>query len=384
MIRITNRAKCCGCGACADACLHSAIVMKEDGMGFPYPVTNEENCTGCGLCERVCAFSNDTKGRQPLAVYAARHKELHQVELSRSGAVFPALADAVLAEEGYIYGAALQDSGRSVKHLSAHDKSECNTFRGSKYIQSGTTGVFSSVKSALAQGENVLFSGTPCQCAALLAFMKGRNSEKLFTMDFICHGTAAPSVWKEYVEYISVGKKIVSASFRDKEHFGWKAHRESFRFEDGSYKSSRSFTDLYYKHIIHRPSCASCPYASTERVSDITVADFWGWERAVPRMNADDKGCSVVMVNTEKGRSLFDRAAKELQTESIHLEQCMQPGLQSSIRLSAFHEEFEKLFLAGVPIRQLLRKYGDHNWKSQTRYAYKAVRKWLRRKLKCV
>ena len=88
MIKLENKEDCCGCTACASVCSHSAISMQPDCLGFLYPVVNEENCVQCGLCEKVCAFNKDySKGLnlQKPDVYAVRHKEMKEIEGSRSG-----------------------------------------------------------------------------------------------------------------------------------------------------------------------------------------------------------------------------------------------------------------------------------------------------------
>ena len=103
MIQITDKSQCCGCTACASICGHDAITMQPDDMGFLYPVVDKEKCVECGLCEKVCAFNDnyDTSLNllQPDA-YAARHKDMHEVETSRSGAAFIAISDYIL-ENGY-------------------------------------------------------------------------------------------------------------------------------------------------------------------------------------------------------------------------------------------------------------------------------------------
>lgn len=90
MIKINNSADCCGCSACASICASSAITMVPDKMGFLYPQVDVQKCVDCGLCEKVCSFNAnyDVKDNleTPIA-YGARHKNMHEVETSRSGAV---------------------------------------------------------------------------------------------------------------------------------------------------------------------------------------------------------------------------------------------------------------------------------------------------------
>lgn len=51
------------------------------------------------------------------------------------------------------------------------------------------------------------------------------------------------------------------------------------------------------------------------RVGDITIADFWGHEEAVPGFAQDDRGVSLVMVNTEKGKQIWEMARDDLDVE---------------------------------------------------------------------
>ena len=144
MIKIINPADCCGCTACASICTHNAIKMIPDALGFLYPVVDESKCVQCGLCEKVCAFNNhydvSLNLPQPEA-YGARHKDINEVETSRSGAAFIAISDWILENEGVVYGAGYTDHFRVV-HKRAITKEERDEFKGSKYVQSDLTGIF--------------------------------------------------------------------------------------------------------------------------------------------------------------------------------------------------------------------------------------------------
>lgn len=176
MIQITDKSQCCGCTACASICAHDAITMQPDVMGFLYPVVDKDKCVDCGLCEKVCAFNDhyDTSLNLPKPdAYAARHKDMHEVETSRSGAAFIAISDYVLENGGVVYGAGYANHFRVV-HKRATTKEERDEFKGSKYVQSDLDHVFRQVKKDLKDGLTVLFSGTPCQTAGLNSYI-GRS-----------------------------------------------------------------------------------------------------------------------------------------------------------------------------------------------------------------
>ena len=196
-IQITDKAACSGCTACESICPKDAIVMQPDVLGFLFPVVNKEKCVDCGACERVCPFNDDydkTFNLPTPDVYGGRHKNMAEVETSRSGAAFIAISDWILEHGGIVYGAGFAEHFRVV-HKRACTKAERYEFKGSKYVQSDLRGVFRQVKQDLKDGRIVLFSGTPCQTAELASFIgRGDLREKLYLVDLVCHGVPSPAV----------------------------------------------------------------------------------------------------------------------------------------------------------------------------------------------
>ena len=176
MIDITDPRDCCGCTACASICGKDAIKMTPDAMGFLYPVVDTDLCVECGMCEKVCAFHDNYDRSLNLAspdAYAVRHKDMRQVETSRSGGAFIAFSDYVLAQGGVVYGAGYTDHF-PVGHKRAVTSGERDEFKGSKYVQSDLTGIFRQVRDDLKSGRKVMFSGTPCQTSGLVSFIGPR------------------------------------------------------------------------------------------------------------------------------------------------------------------------------------------------------------------
>lgn len=361
MIKIDNPANCCGCTACASICAHEAITMEPDALGFLYPRVDENKCVDCGLCERVCQF-NENYDRslnlsQPKA-YAARHKDINEVMKSRSGAAFVAISDYILEQGGVVYGAGYKDHFR-VAHKRATTKEGRDEFRGSKYVQSDLTGIFRLVKTDLKKGLTVLFSGTPCQTAGLNSFVGAKLRQNLILVDIVCHGVPGPYIWRDYIAYLEKkqGDVICVVNFRNKELFGWSAHHETFVFKEGGGKIM-TFTYLFYRHIMFRRSCGVCHYTNLHRPSDITLADFWGWQEAVPEMNKDNKGISLVLTNTIKGEQLLQAVKDRLTIEEIPLEKAMQPQLKTPSRLDENRDAFEKYYIENGFVAAM-KKYGD-------------------------
>lgn len=378
MIKINNPADCCGCTACASICAHDAIIMKPDALGFLYPEVDKDKCVDCGLCEKVCAFNDhydtSTNLEKPLA-YGARHKDMNEVETSRSGAAFIAISDYILEQGGVVYGAGYTDHFRVV-HKRATTKEERDEFKGSKYVQSDMTGVFRQVKQDLRDGLTVLFSGTPCQTSGLNSYVGKRLRENLFLVDIVCHGVPSPYMWRDYIAYLEKkqGSPIVWVNFRDKQKYGWAAHHETFKFKSGGGKMS--FTFLFYKHIMFRKSCGNCHFANTKRPSDITIADFWGWEKTDPKFNADNKGVSLVLLNTEKGRKLFEAVQDRLNTIPAKLDDCLQPNMMHATINDPRRDQFEKEYIK-KGFKFVYFKYDEDGWRNKLYWYKKKIKRFF-------
>lgn len=361
MIDIQKPQDCCGCTACASICAQNAITMIPDSLGFLYPHVDKEKCVNCGLCEKVCAFNDNYDKSKNLPypdAYAARHKDMKHLENSRSGAAFIAISDRILEKNGVIYGVGYTDHFRVV-HKRAATKEERNEFKGSKYVQSNLTGIFRQIKQDLKNGLLVLFSGTPCQTSGLASYIGKGLHKNLFLIDIVCHGVPSPYIWRDYLEYLEKkqGCKIYSVNFRNKQKFGWKAHKETFKFIKGE-RDLTSFTYLFYQHIMFRYSCGTCHFANIQRPSDITIADFWGWEKTCPDFNKDDKGVSLILVNTEKGRNLFEEAKKDLTIIPAELKNCLQPNLIKPSPIHKRRKNFENDYKK-FGFKFIYYKYGD-------------------------
>ena len=356
-IRMRRKDNCSGCSACTEICPANAIQMIPDEEGFCYPLVDERYCNHCGRCDSFCGFVKDGFRQAFPSAYGVKHKDEKVRISSRSGAAFIALSDVVLENGGIIYGAAM-DEMFAVSHIRADSKEQRDRMKGAKYVQSNMEGIYTKVIHDLCQGELVLFSGTPCQISGLLALLEKKkvDSKKLITCDLVCHGTPSPDIWKQYLAYIEsrYRQKICKADFRDKS-LGWDTHCESFILEDGKKIISRDYSDLFYKHVMLRPSCHKCYFAGIHRISDITLADFWGIESNKSSFN-DNRGVSLVFVNTEKGRRLFEQAKKSVEYFECRPEKCLQPALIRPTVKSEMRDEFWKDYTS-MDFANLLKKY---------------------------
>lgn len=349
MLTFTDKSQCCGCTACTSICPKQAITMQPDGLGFLYPIINKNKCIECGLCEDVCTFNShyEKSDFSVPEVYAVRHKNISEIETSRSGAVFIALSDWILEKGGIVYGVGYTNHFRAI-HKRATTKQQRDEFKGSKYVQSDLNTVFIQIKNDLKQGLYVLFSGTPCQTSGLRSYLKKIkvDVDKLFIVDLVCHGVPAPYIWRDYLTYIErkKHKKVTSVDFRDKSKCGWAAHKESFTFSDKTVVCS-TYSDLFCKGIMFRHSCGNCYFANLNRPSDVTIADFWGWEKVDTEFNADDKGVSLLLINSAKGKFWFDQIKAQVYFLSTDVEHCLQPNLQYPSVIHSLRNQFEEDYI---------------------------------------
>lgn len=379
-INISDKINCCGCTACASICPKNCIELKPDELGFKYPNVDTELCVECGLCEKVCPFIN-VKDRadsyEKPYVYATRVKDETQLCKSQSGGAFYAFSEEFLDDAGVVYGACF-DENLKVQHIRVTTKEEREKLRFSKYVQSDVEGIFASVKNDLKNGLKVLFVGTPCQVSGLKSYIGKKYAENLTVIDLVCHAVPSPKVWADYVNYIEkkYNSKITSALLRDKK-FGWSKCYETFKLSSSKILTRRTYDDLYFSLYTVRESCSNCKFTNLNRAGDITIGDFWGWNKKRTEFN-DDKGVSLVLLNTPKGKSLFERVKKNIYFMESDTTECLQPQLCYPIVLNSRRNEFIADY-KNHGFEYVGKKYADLGLKSNI---IKFLRKIKRRILK--
>lgn len=347
-MKIENFNECCGCAACLNKCPKNAIVMKENEQGFLYPIIDKNKCISCGLCEKVCPMLNklEPSKEQNQKFYAVKHKEEKIREASSSGGVFNEIAELFLKNNGVIYGAVFTDDFK-VKHIRAEDRSGKDKMRGSKYVQSDIQDVYENLKKDLEGNRKVLFSGTPCQIVAIKKYL-GKEDENLTTCDIICHGVPSPKVFKEYLEMQSrkFDSKINSVSFRSKKIKGFVQSME-IEFKNGKRYLKKLYKDLYgysfLNEILMRNSCFNCPYSYDNRVGDITLGDFWGIEHVVKNFD-DKKGVSLVIVNNDKGKKIFNEIKENFNFVETNKEESLKYNRIGKLTKSKDYDKFWKKY----------------------------------------
>lgn len=361
MINIEKKEDCCGCSACKNICPVNAISMIEDEKGFLYPIINENKCINCGLCENVCPIINVKNEDNVLPeAYAAFNKNEEIRMKSSSGGVFSLIAEYILNENGIVYGAVFNDKFE-VEHKEIITKEDLKYARGSKYIQSDLKKIFKNIKKQLDDKKLVLFTGTPCQIEGLKQYLN-KDYSNLFLQDLICHVVPSKKVWKKYLEYIEKENKgkITNISFRDKQNKGWNKYELLFEFENNKKFVEHSkdiFMKVFLSDIALRDSCYNCRFKKRHRESDITLADFWGIDNIMPEMN-DEKGTSLIIVHTAKGRDLLDKIKEKIKLERVDFLKAISnnPSMTMSANSDKQKNEFlEKL--DKISIEELVNQY---------------------------
>lgn len=334
-----DKKHCNGCGLCTLECPVNAIKMIEDDEGFYYPYIDKEKCINCGKCKKICSNYNDSKFISN--AYMAINKNAEELETSSSGGVFIILAHFVIERKGVVFGVRY-GKNLKVEHDYVESIEGCKKFQGSKYVRSDIGDTYKRVKEFLKQGRWVLFTGTPCQCQALKSYLN-EDYERLILCDIICHSNPSQKLFDMYVKELEIkhNKKIVNIYFRSKEN-GWKNQTPIIEYEDGTKEEENTYFKSFVNELIGRPSCHSCQFATTKRISDFTIGDFWGVENVLAEISNNDKGISLITVNSEKGENILKQISNKLILKEVNIEQAFKYNHNSNVPMHIQRKKFFK------------------------------------------
>lgn len=316
MIQFDFKKFCTGCGGCIDICPRHCI-MPIINHGFMIPNINKEQCINCGLCNKVCPVINSqTNNKQINILYAAYSMNKHIRKKSSSGGIFASFAKHIIKLGGKVYACTFDQL--KCKHIAISTEDDIIKCIGSKYVQSDTKNIYKSIKSDLSNNTLVLFVGTPCQCNALLNFV-GNNRDKLYVIDFICHGVCSQELFTRSVHLFEKKNncKIIDFSFRYKTKESLRNFRAKY-VKNNSIKSiiksptEFPFYNSFLNHYTFRNSCYECQYKTITRVSDITLGDFWNIEKYRKFAHDYKLGYSAVIINSTKGNFLFSEVKPDI------------------------------------------------------------------------
>ena len=305
---------CIGCQACFDLCPAKAIKFIYDQWGEGRAYADAMHCIECGLCDNICPDKNIDKFKPQKTVFAAISK-VHS-KTGSSGGIFYEIARRFVSEGGAVFGAAFNDDLKLV-HKKATTLSEIIPLCTSKYIHSDMSGVYNEIKITLHNGKKVMFVGTPCQASAVKNIFGEKYRDSLFIIDFLCHGTGTQKIF-DYCIYEEEKKKhgkitefIFRAKSRSAEHsFSYKINRDGEERIVSGYHFEFPYYNAYLKYSIFNDACYRCQYATGDRVADITLGDFWKIQKYDKKFK-DKNGVSMILVNSEKGKIIFDSIKSE-------------------------------------------------------------------------
>ena len=350
MPSLANNSQCTGCTACYVSCPKNCITMQQDKYGFVYPKIDLKLCINCKKCESVCpVIVGNQEATNVPSVYAAYSLDENVRMESSSGGIFSLIANEILRQGGAVFGA-IYDNQYRVKHVCIQKLSDLPALRGAKYAQSELNNCFIDVQQRLKAKQKVMFVGTPCQIAGLKTFLK-KEYEDLFTVDFVCHGVPAPSVWKKYVQYRAKkdngGILPTNINLRSKKT-GWSKYRYSnqYKYSNSKVYSALSGDDLFMRlfvgDYINRVSCANCHFKGYKRESDITLGDFWGIWDIDPELD-DNKGVSLVLVHSDNGHDMMKRISAKVVMKEFTMRQATTQNPSLLFSSSAAHERVQVL-----------------------------------------
>lgn len=293
---------------------------------------------------------------------------------SSSGGAFWAIAESFFTSQGYCYGARYDSSFRVV-HSDVDSLEMCTIFQGSKYVQSDITKCFTKIEKQLAEGARILFTGTPCQIAAVKHYLETKKIDmtNLYSVDIVCHGVPSPSVWHDFVEHLKSKEhsNLKNFSFRYKP-YGWKGYPIYAEFENGkkyvNTMNVSSYQNLFRKNLLIRQSCFNCPYPGKYQ-SDLTIGDFWGIELCMPEISVKN-GVSLIVVHTNKGNDIIAKMNKL----DVILKEVMDDKYKkynhNLISATKCPDAYEKFWddYENKGIDYVLYKYGDDNFRGKVMF----------------
>lgn len=367
--------KCTGCHSCYNVCPKKCIDMREDEFGFIYPNINDKECVNCNLCKNSCPELNYNELKSPKAAYAAWALDGIERDSSTSGGVASIFSRFIIKKGGVVFGASL-DNILTVRHIKVTNEYDLIKLKGSKYVHSIIGNTYTECLDELKSNKIVLFIGTPCQISGLKNFLK-KDYQNLYTLDIICHGVPSQKYLNSYIKQIYGKKDYDSIVFRDIEGYNFKllkGDREKFKTN----RENNFYNIGFLQSLFSRKNCYRCSYAKSDRISDITIGDFWGIGKEKKFEYSTERGVSVLLPITEKGINLVKECKKYMFIEKREISEAVNGNDQlrhPSIKHKNY-EKFKRLYLKKGFKRaceKSLQVYFIKNKIKKNKYIYKFV-----------
>lgn len=173
--------------------------------------------------------------------------------------------------------------------------------------------------------------------------------------------------------------KLEQVNFRAKDEC-WKKFgmKENQRYIP---KGKDPFMNMFLDNFCLRPSCYTC-CAKKHKLSDISIADFWGIERVAPEMN-DGMGTSLIIVRTEKGQELFDKIKGAVHWQEVDYNDAIRenPAEYCSVERPSQRDSFF-FDLQSQSFNYMIRKYAPDIKGIRVKILWRRVKSLMKKKLK--
>lgn len=319
MPNLCSDKQCVSCLACYNACQFGAISIAENALSVKIPVVNTERCKNCGLCEKSCPIINSPVFNEPQKALAVYSKNDSDKRICASGGAATVFSRDILNSGGIVYGAT--SYGGYPKFIQISKANELKLLVGSKYVYCDPCKIYAQVGKDLKAGRKCLFIGVPCNVAGLLSYL-GKQYDNLLTIDLICHGTPPFAYLSKHLIAKNIDVTTLgNITFRGELDFQLAAYDRNNQIIYKCNQYEDEYFAAFMRGVMFRPVCYSCQYAKRERVSDITIGDFWGISKDA--LDNYDGKISVALLNTEKGRALFDASSDKFVWEERSIDEAV-------------------------------------------------------------
>lgn len=328
MITLADKQNCTGCMACLQTCHMKCITVREDDIGNLYPYIDRDSCIECGSCEKVCpeiSINQKECLKKPDQAYAVWSLNTSSRSVSTSGGAAAEFYESAL-NQGYWICGVKYEKQYHVRHFLTKERKDISAFRQSKYVYSETEDIYRQIKDLLQKKEKVLFISLPCKVAGLYSFLGGKLEGKLLTVDIVCHGTPSYAQLMEHIKKVATLNRGKLTFRKNNEYiFEVTDNNETLYSRIGR---QDNYLAAFLEGLNYRPSCYNCSYAKPERISDITIGDFWGLGAEIPWNHPYTGSISAVLINTEKGRKFWDECSDRFFSEERSVEEAVKGNAQ--------------------------------------------------------
>ena len=346
MISLVDKKNCTGCMACLQMCPMKCITVREDDIGNLYPYIDRDTCIECGSCEKVCpeiSINQKECLKKTDQAYAVWSLNTNSRSASTSGGAAAEFYESALNQGYWICGVKYEEQYH-VRHFLTKERKNISVFRQSKYVYSETENIYRQIKDLLQKKEKVLFISLPCKVAGLYSFLGGKLEENLLTVDIVCHGTPSYAQLMEHIKKVATLNRG-KLTFRKNNEYIFEV-TDNNKILYSKIGRQDNYLAAFLEGLNYRPSCYNCSYARPERISDITIGDFWGLGAEIPWNYPYTGSISAVLINTEKGRKFWNECSDRFFSEERSVEEAVKGNAQLNYPTPAHPKraEFEELY----------------------------------------